>query len=65
MHNKSGNPHLSRRHIVPAEVGLRAIGHFGFFRPQSAALWPEIVAWLEQTVSSAQGCCVDLHLSGE
>ena len=43
-------PRVSRRHIVPAEVGLRAIGHFGFFRSQSAALWPEIIAWLEQTV---------------
>lgn len=41
-------PRLTRRHIVPAEVGLRSIGHFGFFRPQAAGLWPEVVAWLEQ-----------------
>lgn len=42
-------PHVTRRHIVPAEVGLQAIGHFGYFRPRSAALWPEVVAWLHTT----------------
>jgi predicted alpha/beta hydrolase len=43
-------PQLTRRHIIPAEVGLQGIGHFGFFRPQAATLWPDIVAWLEQAV---------------
>lgn len=42
----SAYPRLTRRHITPAEVGLRAIGHFGFFRPAAAALWPAVVAWL-------------------
>ncbi len=46
----SAYPNLSRWHIVPAEVGLRGIGHFGFFRSQSAVLWPKVVAWLEQVV---------------
>lgn len=41
-------PNLTRRHVAPAELGLRRIGHFGFFRPPCAALWPEIVAWLER-----------------
>jgi predicted alpha/beta hydrolase len=46
-------PRVERRHITPVDVGLRAIGHFGFFRSQSAALWPEIVAWLEQSAPPA------------
>ncbi len=47
-------PNLTRRHIIPAEVGLKAIGHVGFFRPQSAALWPEPVAWLERAAAQAE-----------
>lgn len=39
-------PRLTRRHLVPAEAGLRAIGHFGFFRPASAAIWPAVADWL-------------------
>jgi predicted alpha/beta hydrolase len=41
-------PQVERRHITPTDVGLEAIGHFGFFRKQSAVLWPAIVDWLEQ-----------------
>jgi predicted alpha/beta hydrolase len=41
-------PHLTRRHIVPQEHGLTSLGHFGFFRPKSKPLWPDVVAWLEQ-----------------
>lgn len=43
-------PHLTRRHVLPEEVGLKAIGHFGFFRPKAKALWAEVVAWMEQAV---------------
>jgi predicted alpha/beta hydrolase len=46
-------PRVERRHITPADAGLRAIGHFGFFRSQSAALWPDIVAWLERSSASS------------
>ena len=36
------------RLIVPAEFGLKRIGHFGFFKPQSeAALWPMVTKWIE------------------
>ena len=36
------------RLIVPAEFGLKRIGHFGFFKPQSeAALWPVVTKWIE------------------
>ncbi len=41
-------PNLTRRHIVPQEHGLSALGHFGYFRPKSKVLWPELVDWLEQ-----------------
>ncbi|MCA9668247.1 MAG: alpha/beta fold hydrolase [Myxococcales bacterium] len=34
-------------HHSPREVGMRAIGHFGFFRPEAKeALWPDAVQWL-------------------
>ncbi len=39
-------PRVQRRHVAPAEVGLRAIGHFGFFRPGAAGMWPDVVKWL-------------------
>ncbi|MAT99188.1 MAG: alpha/beta hydrolase [Anaerolineaceae bacterium] len=41
-------PNLTRRHIVPQEHGLTSLGHFGFFRPKSKQLWPDVVEWLEQ-----------------
>ncbi|MCI0711110.1 MAG: alpha/beta fold hydrolase [Chloroflexi bacterium] len=44
-------PNITRRHVLPSDIGLEAIGHVGFFRPKSAALWPDIVAWLEEMVS--------------
>jgi predicted alpha/beta hydrolase len=44
-------PHVTRRHVVPAEAGLQSIGHFGYFRPESAKLWQEAVLWLETTVA--------------
>lgn len=35
------------RRIAPAEVGLRRIGHFGFFRRDAeAALWPIVTAFV-------------------
>lgn len=42
----SAYPNLERRHIVPAERGLKSLGHFGYFRPESRALWDEAIAWL-------------------
>ncbi len=42
----SAYPDVRRRHLRPAEHGLARLGHFGFFRRPSAALWPETFAWL-------------------
>ena len=37
------------RLVTPAQAGMARIGHFGFFRPQSAtALWPLVSQWLEE-----------------
>ena len=38
-------PSVERRHIVPSQRGLARIGHMGFFRPSSSALWTEVVDW--------------------
>ena len=36
------------RLIEPAQVGLKRIGHFGFFKaPAGATLWPMVTAWIE------------------
>ena len=37
------------RLIDPAQFGLKRIGHFGFFKPQSeSALWPLVTQWIEE-----------------
>lgn len=43
----SAYPDVERRHLVPADHGLR-LGHMGYFRASSAPLWPEARAWLDQ-----------------
>ena len=36
-------------HLRPGERGLRAVGHFGFFRsPAGAVLWPDAARWLHE-----------------
>ena len=38
------------RLVDPAQHGLKRIGHFGYFKPQSeAALWPLVTDWMERT----------------
>jgi predicted alpha/beta hydrolase len=39
---------ITRRHFDPHEIGVRRIGHFGFFRPFSESLWQECATWLSQ-----------------
>jgi predicted alpha/beta hydrolase len=37
---------VEHRHVTPGELGLRRIGHFGFFRESgAAALWADAAAW--------------------
>jgi predicted alpha/beta hydrolase len=33
--------------IDPSRIGLRAIGHMGYFKPGAAPLWESALAWLE------------------
>lgn len=41
------NARVDRRHLVPRDAGLRAIGHMGFFRKQCAdRVWPQVADWL-------------------
>ena len=45
---------LEVRRVRPADHGLRAIGHFGFFRPKmQAALWPLVAEWIERRFALA------------
>ena len=42
------NATVSRRTLVPAELGLARIGHFSAFRrDHGAAIWPGLVAPIE------------------
>ena len=41
------NASIERRNIAPADAGVSAIGHMGFFRKRCAAsLWPQAGDWL-------------------
>ncbi|HEV2147831.1 MAG TPA: alpha/beta fold hydrolase [Longimicrobiaceae bacterium] len=47
LHARYGSRALTRRHVAPAEVGAKRIGHFGFFRPGVApGLWREAADWM-------------------
>jgi predicted alpha/beta hydrolase len=42
------------RLIAPTQFGLKHIGHFGFFKPQSeAALWPLVTKWIDERSASS------------
>ena len=45
----SAYPNVERRHIVPADFGVEKLGHMGYFRAKSRAVWEEALAWLEMT----------------
>ncbi len=38
-------PNVERRHLVPAEVGMDAIGHMGAFRPGAKQIWAQVAEW--------------------
>lgn len=48
LHHEYKNCTVKYRHIVPAELDMRAIGHFGFFQKiQCKPLWQEIVEFFD------------------
>ncbi|WP_229507708.1 hypothetical protein [Massilia sp. Dwa41.01b] len=46
---------IARRQIAPRDAGLPGIGHMGFFRKRSQALWPEVGQWLLAQAGAAPG----------
>jgi len=46
----SAYPDVAYTHIMPADYGLKSLGHFGYFRSQSEPIWHETVAWLRQYI---------------
>lgn len=48
----SGAPRTMQR-FAPADLGVRRIGHFGFFRPQfQGTLWTRLTTWLEPNLTT-------------
>ena len=45
----AGYRNAARQHldIDPAQFGLRAIGHMGYFRPEAMPLWKSALAWFD------------------
>lgn len=46
---------VDRRHVAPAEVGVKRIEHFGFFKPGVPALWEETAAWIGRALAETRG----------
>lgn len=49
---------ITRRSVDARELGLRRIGHFGFFRPFCEPLWRECGKWMS---ASEAGDCASVH----
>jgi len=49
LHGRYANTRIEFKRFTPHDIGVKRIGHFGFFRKQFApTLWPQAVQWLEQ-----------------
>jgi predicted alpha/beta hydrolase len=47
LHALFENAAIARRHLRPGDVGLRKVGHIGFFQARARdTLWPEVAAFL-------------------
>lgn len=38
---------IERHTFAPADAGIRRIGHFGFFRESTSAIWPGLADWID------------------
>lgn len=48
------NAAVERLHLAPADLGVEAVGHFGFFRKSMPRMpWDEIADWLTRRVDEA------------
>ena len=50
----SAYPVVERRHIEVADLSIKSIGHFGFFRKSAQTLWSDVFSWLESSSRSAR-----------
>jgi predicted alpha/beta hydrolase len=49
LHGFYANAPIERTRLAPTDIGVKRIGHFGFFRQQfEQSLWPLTTRWLEQ-----------------
>ena len=49
---RMGAATIERQLFSPADAGVSRIGHFGFFRDQSNALWPGLADWIDTTTAA-------------
>jgi predicted alpha/beta hydrolase len=56
LHGFYANARLTMRRYSPEQLGIRRIGHFGFFRVEAGQqLWPALVDWIAGAVSGGSG----------
>jgi predicted alpha/beta hydrolase len=46
-----GSAPVSHRRVAPWDLGLPDLGHFSFFRPRAASLWPEVLSFVDATLA--------------
>lgn len=52
LHRRFTSAPITRRHVDPAELGVSALGHFGYFRRRTGLrLWEETVRWMRRSQS--------------
>jgi predicted alpha/beta hydrolase len=53
---------LVHRRLSPAELGVKAIGHFGFFRPRfMSSLWTEAASTIDRLLAGGESISGDLR----
>ena len=54
LHAAYRNARVERRHVTPADLGVKRIGHFGFYAPASdSSLWSSSLEWLRGRVRAS------------
>ncbi len=49
LHRRYVQADVTWRHVAPADVGVRRIGHFGYFRePAGPPLWERTIDWIDE-----------------
>jgi len=65
LHRDYVEADVEHRHVHPEDVGVRRLGHFGFFRGRAAAeLWDQTVAWLDPLDAPGRGADEDAEGRG-